>query len=75
MNHKRTEAIKPKQTNTNNMEKGTLSYVCKATKQRHNKKGVLYRHVWATGFQELVFDSHFAAHQWAKSNNLKVTQS
>lgn len=49
----------------------TLGYVCAATVQRHNAKGVLYRHRcrWSAGFQELVFASHEAAAKWINSSN------
>ncbi len=43
----------------------TLGYVCKATKQRHNAVGFVYRNRWATGAQDLVFASHQDAEKWA----------
>lgn len=32
-------------------------------------KGRMYVHRWATGMQDLVFDSDASAEQWAKTNN------
>ncbi len=42
----------------------SIAYVCKATVARHGAKGVLYRHRWATGAQDLVFESHRQAAKW-----------
>jgi hypothetical protein len=39
----------------------TLTYIRKATKTNDGHDGLLYRHTWATGFQELIFSSKEAA--------------
>ena len=38
-----------------------LIYLRKATTAQDGADGVLYRHEWATGWQDLVFSSHRAA--------------
>ncbi len=42
----------------------TLGYRCKATVTRHGAKGFVYVHRWATGYQELIFESHRQAAKW-----------
>lgn len=56
---------------SNSTEKESLGYVCKATVQRHGMAGFLYRNIWATGHQGLVFATHEAAKQWAESHHAK----
>jgi hypothetical protein len=56
--------MKPTQPLHNADKTQTLAYVCKATVTRHGAKGVLYRHRWKTGAQDLVFESHKQAAKW-----------
>lgn len=35
----------------------SLGFLRRATKQRDSADGLLYRHGWATGFQDLIFQS------------------
>lgn len=47
----------------------TLTYLRPARKQiNHVNDGVLYLHHFGTGFQELVFNNHAAARQFADAN-------
>lgn len=51
----------------------TLNYVRKATKTNHGVKGLVYRHRWETGAQDLVFKTEIAAIAFAASVNAQVT--
>ena len=42
-------------------------YVRAASKYKDGNCGVLYRHYWATGWQELVVPSHELAMRWIMS--------
>jgi hypothetical protein len=49
-----------------------FNFVCVATVQRHNAKGLLYRHRWATGFDELVVRDEAHAERQAKALGASV---
>ena len=42
----------------------TLNFVRVATEKKDNAKGFIYMHNWATGWQELVFNSKESAEAW-----------
>lgn len=41
-----------------------FTYLRQATKAKDGMKGVVYRHRWNTGVQDLVFASHANAKKW-----------
>lgn len=47
----------------------TLTYLRKAVKAKDGDDGLLYRHEWPTGFQELIFSSEEAAKRWLQGLN------
>jgi hypothetical protein len=59
--------MKTKQSKTllfNPAKTETLGYLGIATVARHGATGYRYRHRWATGAQDLVFESHSQARKW-----------
>lgn len=51
------------------MEQHTLTYVRRATKSRDAATGLVYRHEWPTGMQELVFANDDDAQRWLRTQN------
>ncbi len=49
------------------MSRSTLTFLRKATKAQDGSDGLLYRHCWGTGFQELVFRDEGHATRWLTS--------
>lgn len=47
----------------------TLTKLRPATVAQDGTAGVLYRHQWGTGFQELVFSDDAHAARWLKAQN------
>lgn len=47
----------------------TLTFLRLATKAKDGANGILYRHTWATGFQEIIFPSQRAANLFIKDLN------
>jgi hypothetical protein len=38
--------------------------------RKNDQMGVVYRHTWETGFQDLVFQNHGKAKEFAEKNSL-----
>lgn len=50
----------------------TLSFMRKAVKSRDTYSGLMYRHAWPTGYQELIFPSVEAAQRFADAKSARV---
>lgn len=55
------------------MKDETLTYMSKARAAIDGKDGYNYRHGWGTGYQDLVFASHYEAERWAVENGATYT--
>lgn len=51
---------------------GELIYLGRTTPSRHTPQGLVYRHGFGTGYQDLVFPSVVAAAKFAADNGLTM---
>jgi len=53
--------------------KGFVTYLRRATAAKDVQPGLVYRHMWQTGWQDLIFPTHEAAALFAKRNDCALT--